>query len=1455
MVTSNSAGSVAGSPARVASGRRGLRGARERAALYGTVALAALGLASPTLAVDTSTFFQFSTLGDFNGYTYDDGDVHVTGIGSYGFYLEGTGSDSDIDIGIDANVQSDDESAVFGVTTGDFTLTTTGDFSSTKAAIDLEAGGVISVDHTGDLTSWEEEGISASAAGNVSATFEGSIDALGDGIYVNSYGDGATVDVDATGYIFSRSEDGIHANGNGDVTVSFTGTSVGTDIDALSDAISANSYGAGDDVKVTVSGDLVARQGLGVYANGAGDVTVDMTTAATVNSTGDGVHANSYGGDVNITAADLTVDSDQGDGVYANASGSVEISLTDGASITSQSGSGNAAVYANSIGSYVDVTLQGAFIAKQGNGVYGHASGLVSLDILSGSTVTAKGDAIELNSYGLNGSIDADIASNITSNDGQGIDALASGTVVIDYAGTLQAKTNGISAKAYGNMKDVTVTVSAGSIKADTGIGINAEAQVGNVTVVNAASIQSRGDGIYAKGSTAGFDANTNFIYEESEWAGDVSVTNSGAINSDNGYGINAVSNFHNTFVDNTGNITSYYDGISAVSLGDYSDASVTVNNNASLQSDAGTGITADSRFKTATVDSTGTIIAKTTGIFARSQGSASSNTSVTNNGNITAYDQKGIHAESVSGYVTVENTGNITANTDGIYALGYGDAVGSTVDVTQTGNIVSYDSYGIFARATRNGVGVTASGNITSQKAGIYARAEGANGTSTVEVDYQSGLILSYQDHGIDASSTVSSVTVTSHGNIHSQGSGKDGIHVVSNTTAPSSRATINQYGTVTSESGYGIYGFATEGGVTVHNEGAINGKTGGIYASATGDVDDATVVIYNGGDVFTWDNAAIYGESDSETVTINHDDGSVTGGAYGIHALARTTTASVTVGEDAEVKDNNVAAILLHAVGGSTLTNYGTITGGPGLALQTTGYNGTTVYNYGTISGAIEFNSGTPDFINEVGGVYNITSLTSFSDGVFHNRGTLSPGGSGAIEDAYLQSRYIQNEDGILLIDVDGTDADHVQLDGNAELDGKLQLNFMTALVPTEVTVLSSWWLDERNLTLANLIVDADILYVNDTDVVVDINGYDFSPDFAEGNGSSVGDALTEAYDAGNTDIAPILAALANLTTEEEYQSAMEELSPEIVADNAASQIAQNALFTNKLFSCKVQDGAYRVTAEGECTWVSVSGGKLQRDATDDAVGFTQTWGSVATGSQWAIGDDLRFGVAVGYTTASAETEAQASSDSAAGEIGAVLKYERDGVVLGGAITAGYGTTDSVRVVDFGGLDETITGSGNTNFVSARMSVAYGFEYGDVYAKPILDLDLTQFNIGAYDEQGGVSAQSIEASSAFIATITPALELGGEVDLKEDIVARGFVRVGAALSTGNDIEATARLLGSDDTYTVTSDMDNALLKLSAGVDLINDDNATVRVYFDGSYGETTTSNGVGVKLGGKIW
>lgn len=1422
--------------------------------LLGTVASAVLGLVSPALAVDTSTFFQTVTLGDFNDYTYDDGDVHVTGIGSYGFYLEGTGADSDFDIGIKANVQSDDESAVFGLTTGDFKLTTEGNFASTKATIDLEAGGDITVDHTGDLVSWAEEGIHATTAGDVAATFEGDIDSLGDGIYVNSYGAGSTVGVDATGYIFSREGDGIEANANGPVTVAFTGNAVGTDIDALGDAIHANSYGPGAAVSVTVQGDLTSRENNGVYAKGASTVTVDLKDGSSVAATKDGVYADSFGGTVEVKGTDLTVSSAEGNGVYANASGAVTVSLTGRSSVTAESGTGNSAIFANSYGGGATVTLLGSFESKQGIGVNINAPGVVQLDIDAGSDVKGNDDAIHVNSYGASGGITADVAASVTSTDGTGIYLYGQGAISLTYAGNLQGKTGGITAQSYGDMKNVGVTVTSGSITATDGKGISAQAEVGDVTVTNNASIQSKSDGIFAKSLTAGYDGNSNGLTQD-EWAGDISVTNSGTINTDNGYGIYALSNFHQTSVTNTGDITSYKDAIFAQSLGDYSDADVTVDNDAQLQSDTGNGIFAQSMFKSVVVDSTGNIGAKLAGISASSMGLTNSNTSVTNRGDIDAFDQQGIYARSTSGYVNIDTEGDITAKLDGIKALAYGNAAGADIDIRHSGSIVSYSGSGIYANATQNAVSITAAGDITSKNAGIYALATGDGTLPTVNIDYQSGNLLSYSGHGIDAKSTQSSVTVNNHGSIHTQGTGTDAIHAEANTTALNSRVVIGQYGTVTSDSGYGVYGYATEGGVTVTNAGSVNGKLGGIYASATGDVDDATIVVNNTGDIFTWDGAGIYGESDSETVTINHNGGTITGGAYGIQAVARTTTANVTVAEDAEVKDNNVAAILLDSNGGSFLTNYGTITGGPGLALQTKGYNGSTVHNHGVINGSVEFNAGISSFYNEIDGVYNIASLTSFSDATFYNSGTVSPGGSGDIAEAYLQSRYIQSANGVLLIDVDGTDADHLQVDGNAELDGKVQLNFLSTLVPAQINVLDSWWLDKRNLTLANLIVDADIRYVDDTDVVIDINGYDFSPDFAEQNGSSVGDALTEAYDAGNTEIEPILSALANLTTEEEYQEALNELSPEIVADTAAGQVTTNAIFTNKLFSCKVQDGAYKITAEGECTWFSVSGGKLSRDATDEAVGYSQTWTNLAAGNQWAIGEDLRFGVAVGYTRTDAETEANASTTGNSGEIGAVLKYDRDGLVIGGAVTAGVGATDSVRNVDFGGLDETITGSGNNSYVSARASFAYGFEYGDVYAKPMLDLDLTQINIGAYQEEGGAAAQSIDASSTFIATITPALEVGGEVAIKEDIVARGFFRVGAALSSGNDIEAKVRLAGSDDAYTVTSDMDNALLKVSAGVDVINSDNATLRVYYDGSFGETSRSNGVGFKLSGKLY
>lgn len=1379
------------------------------------------------------------------------------------------------------------------------------------AAIDANSyGGTVTVDVTGTFISYKDIGIKANASGNVDVTLgEGStIQAEENGIDANTYG--GTVDVYATGAITSYQGNGIRAHADGKVVVDYSGI-----LSSKNSGIYANAYDPGSDVEVYAYGHLTSWLESGIYAvstaggtyvenyagiqafedgifakgsgstnnvvvnnyaginadNGSGIVAESTLRNAGVFNQGDivaktvGISVTSLGDTNSISSVENYGDISTGanEGIYAM-SAKGQVWIYNDADITAQTDAIKGLSYGNDEADTLTVETYGTLTSRDGSGIYLSAANEMAGAWATGD-IYAKTAGIYVHTTGADATATAHVdwaGNTLRSLSGNGIDASSSNSSATVYAdGAISADAKGIV--ATGKSSKVVVFQGSSIYANDIGIDVNSYSgtsfvDVGaNITSNNQYGIKVNSSGAIDLGYSGTLVSKKTGINANAYGAGsDVEVYASGSLTSWLESGIVATAQGGGVWVENHGAIQAHDDGIYAKSTSNSATADVLVGNFGVIHADNQQGIFAESEYKDATVYNEGDIFAKTIGIYARSQGTTDSVTYVENYGDIATGVNEGIYAISNNGYAWIYNEGDITAQTDAIKGITFGDDDEDTLVAESHANLVSRDGSGIYLKAAHQAAAVLASGDITSKNSGIYARSEGDDPKSTAFVDWQGGTITSLSGHGVEVSSTDSWAQARIDGTIIAD---LDGIHVTANLDTLDSRVNIVGKGSITALNGYGIYGTATEGGVTVVNEASITGDDGGIYVFATGDRDGATAIVDNTGDIEAYSGAGIYAKSSSETVSVTQRGGTISGalGAqYGIQAVADTKSVTVNIEADGVIEDANTAGVLMRAFDGSFLNNYGTITGGPGLAVQTTGYNGSTINNYGTISGSVEFNGGMSVFNNNVGGVYNIASLTNFTGGTFYNHGILSPGGDGVVTDtAYMQANLKQGTDGVFLVDVDGQDADYLKVDGNAELAGKLQLNFLDVLQPTTVTVMSTYWLDQRELTLANLIVDGDIRYVDDTDVVVDINGYDYSPEGLNKNGNTVGDALTDAYDNGNHNVDPILTALANLTTIEDYESAIEQLTPEVYADNNLSVVQLSSLFTGRLFSCRVADGAYRFSAEGECQWFAAAGSTTEQDATSDYQGYSQKAVNIAGGGQWALSEDWRFGAGLGYTSSSSETDIGATSESSQFQGGAVVKYDHEGMMLAGAVAVGTSTSDTERTVSFGGLDETLTGTSNSTFVSARLQGSYTYQLGDAaYVKPLVDIDVTNLHFGGLQETGGSSALTLSEGNSLVATFAPSVEVGGEMALSDDLIARPYVRVGGSFSNSDGMHVVADFNGETTGFEVAGGGDTAMAKLGAGVDFLATNEISVRAYYEGAFGETTRQNTVGFKFAGQF-
>lgn len=1257
------------------------------------------------------------------------------------------------------------------------------------------------------------------------------------GIYLWGNGDDQSIYLDETGDIYSEQGNGVWLDGFSNVETHTSGN-----IEAAADAIRAHSAYSGS-VIVEHHGTLTSTGGYGVIADGQGSVGVDVT--GDINSHYDGIRATSAGegSDGTVTVGyDGTINSTDGYGIYANSS-----------------------FHSTKVTSTGDVNSK-----------------------LDGIVVFSGGDNYDatatLEQYG-----------NVTSTDGEGIHVESSfHSAKATIVGDVEGKKNGVVVIANGDNGDSTAYVHmTGNVTSASGYGIYATSAFHSASVKVEGDIRSGKDGVRVVATGSSYDATAT-------------IESDGDVTSTNGYGLYALSEYQAAWVKSTGTIESKLDAINVSSNGYY--GNVTVTSTGNLTSHSGSGIIADSAYQTANVTSRGDIYAAVNGIYAVTTGDTTA--SIDSVGNITGTTGYGLFAKSANGHAAVESHGNVTSGLDGIHAESTGTSAASTASVLSNGDVTSTAGTGIYVRSANREAKLLSYGDVSGYSGGIYVLSEGTNpdarayveqygdvtsahgtgiylrsvshgatlksegsvianedgivvvtegtGSDAIASVQHTGNVTATNGYGVYATATNRGVIVDVTGNIQSK---KDGVYALSTGSGSDATVNVDVNGDITSSQGYGIYAEATNMGVITTGTGDIYGRHGGIYAVTTGSDESATIRITHTGSVSSEDGAAIYGYASNKSVTIAQN-GDVTGGQYGIHAVAESAAVAVSFGEDGVLSGAVDAAVFLEGNAKNGLANYGEIDGGDGYAVKTKGYGTTAIDNYGTLTGDIYIDDGYSTVFNMAAGTFNLGDVTFTDGGLVKNMGTLSAGGVGTVATAnIIDGGFVQTEDGVLVVDIDGADADLINVGYHAELSGTVALNFITVADLTSYTILTSEGIDietmdlERDGILSTYVMsDSDLRVVNGTDLVVDVL-LDFAPTGLDEKYSGIGQALEDAYHNENDDLGLLLGQLANLQTKEEYEAALEELGPEIQVNDTAAFSALAGQFTNKLFSCRVQDGAYRFTAEGECQWVSVSHSRTVTDATDSSSGLTSDETNIAAGGQWAVGDDLRFGVAAGYTSSSSVDGTGATAVGESGELGTVLKYAKDGVILGAALTAGWGSTDTERFVNFGLIDQTITGTAESGYVDARLSAGYEFEIGDAYLKPLVNLDLKQTYFGGMTEAGGSAALELADGSVFNAILTPSLELGGEVALSESTVARPFIRVGGAFSTGNELSVDANFVGEDTTFKVTSESDDLAATLSAGVDIVNADNATVRLVYDGTFGETTRTDSVAFKLSGKLF
>jgi hypothetical protein len=578
---------------------------------------------------------------------------------------------------------------------------------------------------------------------------------------------------------------------------------------------------------------------------------------------------------------------------------------------------------------------------------------------------------------------------------------------------------------------------------------------------------------------------------------------------------------------------------------------------------------------------------------------------------------------------------------------------------------------------------------------------------------------------------------------------------------------------------------------------------------------------------------------------VTVN---GSVIGGtgsnAYGVWI----------VGDQQNVLNVGAQGSITAGSGGSAVRYDGAALQGSGAALFASDVAGAAgaalaVDNAGTIRGNIECG-------RDAGGVAcdvrNAKSGT-LSDATLYqahidNAGLVAIGKSGAFDTLTVSGNFNLRTGGILQADVDFANfrSPRMVVRGDTRLDGEVNVQPITLLPDYEVTVATL----EGDIQGSPKAKDSPVIdydsRLDGRDVRVRAVQADFAaPSMQLGaNQRSVARHMQSGWDlGGNADMAPLYAALDMASREgpETYSDRLSDLSPGVTVAPAAQMQAGMARFTGAMMSCPAFQGSDALTGEQDCLWGQVSGLDTNQDGAGGVSGFSFDGVTYQFGGQRQVSPGWFLGGSVAYqNTHISGDDGRVSGKGDSGYAGVVVKRESGPWTFSAAMGGGYGQYDIDRSIRIPGLQSTAKSDLDVYGAALRLRVARTFATERAYLKPYVDLDAFYTHMPSYSESRNAMHLDVESSNQFVMALSPTLEFGGKVPLKNGAVMRPYVYGGVSFLSEDEYTVKARLQGApagSGTFETSVPMDDVIGRVGAGLQVSNAGGIDFRLQYDGEF------------------
>jgi len=755
-----------------------------------------------------------------------------------------------------------------------------------------------------------------------------------------------------------------------------------------------------------------------------------------------------------------------------------------------------------------------------------------------------------------------------------------------------------------------------------------------------------------------------------------------------------------------------------------------------------------------------------------------------------TGSSSDGIDAQTNSG-ITIVNASALSGDTSGVgtieggrHGITGGDTTGATYTMSITNNfggtIRGNDGAGINIDGINANEVVTIINHGTITGNGVTGDGDGVDVDGLVNLT-NSGTIKSLHAYGETSEGiTVGGGTITNSGIIEGE------------------NAATNADGTLNTGVSHGI----TLAGVDKDTNG-IPTPIQGIYG---------TTLVTNSG-LIKGDNGAgiaITGAATAFSLTINNEvGGTIQGGGLeaGISSVAQAVTITNS-GTIINASTESVAVINLGS-GNDTLTNYGTITGQNGLAIDMGSGDDTLYLLGGTISGTVVGGAGNDTIV--LGTSQTLSSRSSISG--FENLTTQS----GAILETRLSGNTAEtlNFSGTVTL-VDGTMIKPVVV-GN--VSNGLRSTILTAgTLSTDVSKLSL--LDTSALVNFSLSQTGNDLILTSTYDTTLLN--------------SMGTQNRDIINALGTESSSLLSSLYALSTSDEIKGAMKQLSPTTTTSLMQTvNVAQNTLFSafsHRMsgISSPTQSGLSAGDEAEGTYWMEILGNTAKQKSYKGADGYRVDAMGVAIGHESELSSTEIFGLSGGYTGAKSYGKDDSQGDNTtinSFHVGAYYGKNEQNYTLNSSVIGTFNHYDGKRLVDFSGFDEREDSSYNGYALGTLVELGVPLKGG---FKPLIGAQYSYNWTQSYDETGGSGALHVNANGASSFKSI----LGTEYTYREGDDATYLVGLRYLHEFADEATTTAGFLSSASTFSITnSKSPKDAVQLDISYEFLRDKENTMRI------------------------